>query len=57
MIIKKSTFANNNNHALKSSINKIIEEEPNKLKISKTNEAVESSFIKGFDLIRSTNNL
>ena len=54
VIIKKSTFANNNNNALKSSINKIIEEEPNKLKISKTNEAVESSFIKGFDLVKST---
>ena len=54
MIIKKSTFANNNNNALKSSMNKIIEENPYKLKASKTNEAVESSFIKGFDLVKST---
>ena len=34
--------------------NKIIEENPYKLKTSKINEPIESSFIKGFDLVKST---
>ena len=32
----------------------IIEENPDKLKTSKINEPIESSFIKGFDLVKST---
>ena len=61
-IVKNTSMQNNgigkNSHFLKASIgNNIIEENPYKSKIEKNNEVIESSFIKGFDLIRSTNNL
>ena len=57
--IKNSSFQNSNiggpSHILKSSTsNNIMLENPYKSKISKINEVVESSFIKGFDLIKST---
>lgn len=62
MVAKNTSIENNNigknSRFLKESIgNNIIDENPYKSKIEKNNEVVESSFIKGFDLIRSTNNL
>ena len=62
MVAKNTSIENNNigknSRLLKESIgNNIIDENPYKSKIEKNNEVVESSFIKGFDLIRSTNNL
>ena len=62
MVAKNTSIENNNigknSRLLKVSIgNNIIDENPYKSKIEKNNEVVESSFIKGFDLIRSTNNL
>ena len=59
MIVNKSSFENSNtgghSRMLKSSTSiNIIQDNPYKSKMSKKNEVIESSFIKGFDLVKST---